>query len=176
MTEPQSSTLSSPLDDVLSLYFHRLESAMSCTGDMIAVGKNLVRNLKQDDTSDETIFHELSVLFPQHGCPLTLYTTKDRDYTTARQSQNALLIEANDILCRANSEFANKRRCIETERAARLLQTLSSSLTSPPAASYSFIQSQTHQSAVIKPGQYVSVEQDLSAGSCSHGSEAWVKS
>ena len=103
-------------------------------------GKNLVRNLKQDNNSDETIFHELSVLFPQHGCPLTLYTTKDMDYMTAHRSQNALLREANDVLCNANSEFANKRRCIKTKRAARLLQTLSSSLTScPPATSYSFI-------------------------------------
>ena len=140
MTEPQSSTLSPPLDDVLILYFHRLESAMNCTGDIIAVGKNLVCNLKLDNNSDETIFHELSVLFPQHGCPLTLYTTKDMDYMTAHRSQNALLREANDVLCNANSEFANKRRCIKTKRAARLLQTLSSSLTScPPATSYSFI-------------------------------------
>ena len=108
MTEPQSSTLSPPLDDVLNLYFHRLESAMSCSGDMIAVGKNLVCNLKQDDTSDEAIFHELSALFPQHGCPLMLYTTQDRNYMTARQSQNALLKVANDVSCRANSEFANK--------------------------------------------------------------------
>ena len=175
MTEPQSSALSPPLDDVLNMYFHRLESAMSCTGDMIAVGNNLVHNLKQNYTSDETIFHELSVLFPQHGCPLTLYTTQDRDYMTARWSQNALLKEANDVSWRENSEFANKRQCIETERAARLLQTLSSSLTSPPATNYSFIRSQTQQSAVIKPGQYVSVEQDLSAGSCSHGGEAWVE-
>ena len=68
MTEPQSSTLSPPLDDVPNLYFHRLESgAMSCTGDMIAAGMNLVHNLKQDDTSDEIIFHELSVLFLQNG-------------------------------------------------------------------------------------------------------------
>ena len=80
MTEPQSFTLSPPLDHVLNLYFHRLESAMNCTGDIIAVGKNLVRNLKQDNNSDEAmIFHELLVLFPQHGCPLTLYTTKDRE-------------------------------------------------------------------------------------------------
>ena len=62
MTEPQSSTLSPPLDDVLNLYFHRLESAMNCTGDIIAVGKNLVRNLKQDNNSDETIFQAVGTL------------------------------------------------------------------------------------------------------------------
>ena len=59
MTELQYSTLSPPLDDALNLYFHRLESAMSCTGDMIAVRNNLVHNLKQNDTSNETTFHEL---------------------------------------------------------------------------------------------------------------------
>ena len=47
----------------------RLESAISCIGDMIAVGKNHVCNLKQDDTSNETIFHELSVLFPHFWMP-----------------------------------------------------------------------------------------------------------
>ena len=51
----------------------------------------------------------------------------------------------------------------------------STSLTSPPATSYLFIQSQTQQSAVIKPGQYVNVAQDLSSGHCSHaGGKAWV--
>jgi hypothetical protein len=80
-----------------------------------------------------------------------LYTTKDRDYMTPRRSQNALLKEANDVSsCARNSEFANKRLFIETERAARLLQTRSTSLTSPPATNYLFIQSQTQQSAIIK--------------------------
>ena len=40
----------------------------------------------------------------------------------ARRSQNELLKEANDVSCCANSEFANKRRYIETERAACLLK------------------------------------------------------
>jgi hypothetical protein len=56
-------------------------------------------------------------------------TTKHRDYMTAHRSQNALLkAGANDVSYRANSEFANKRRYIETERAARLLKTLPISL------------------------------------------------
>jgi hypothetical protein len=39
MSEPQSSTLTPPLDDVLNLYFHRLESTMNNTGEILAAGK-----------------------------------------------------------------------------------------------------------------------------------------
>jgi hypothetical protein len=78
MTEPQSSTLSPPLDDVLILYFHRLESAMNCTGDIIAVGKNLVCNLKLDNNSDETIFHELS---SSHSMDAHLHYTQQKTGT-----------------------------------------------------------------------------------------------
>ena len=171
----QSSNLPPLLDDVLNLYFQRLENTMKCPGHIVSVGKNLVHNLKRENATDEAIFHELAALFPQGGCPLEIYTTKDKDYTAARRSENALLREANDVSFRANSEFANKRRCIEAERGAQLLQTMASSLMTPPAASQSFMQSQGHQSAAIKPGQYVNVAQDLSPGHCPHGGEAWVK-
>ncbi len=120
----------------------------------------------------------MSCWYSSHSMDAHLHYTQQKtgsDHMTAHRSQNALVREVNDILCSANSEFANKRRCIETERAARLPQTLSSRLTSPPATSYSFIQRQTQQSAAIKPGQYVSIEKDLSAGRYSHGGEAWVK-
>jgi hypothetical protein len=86
----------------------------------------------------------LTALFPQGGCPLEIYTTKDKDYMAARRSENALLREANDVSIRANSEFANKRQCIEAERAAQILQTMASSFTTPIAASHSFIQSKGH--------------------------------
>ena len=57
------------------------------------------------------------------------YTTKHRDYMTARRSQNALLqAEANDVLCRANSEFAKKSDILKLKEQRALLKTLPISL------------------------------------------------
>ena len=85
---------------------------MDRPGDVASVGKNLVHNLQRKNTSDEAIFHELRPAhFPQGGRPLAICTTKD---------------QANGVAFFAHSAFANKRRCIETERAAQFLQTMAS--------------------------------------------------
>ena len=79
----QSSNLPPLLDDVLNLYFQRLENTMECPSHIVSVVKNLVHNLKRENATDKGIFHELVALFPQGGCPLEIYTTKDKDYMAA---------------------------------------------------------------------------------------------
>ena len=81
---------------------------MECSGDA-AVGKNLVNNLKSNNASNEVIYKELSALFPDVGCPLVRYETVDSAYMTARRSEQAVWREADEVACRADSEFANKR-------------------------------------------------------------------
>ena len=55
----QSSNLPPLLDDVLNLYFDRLENTMDRPGDVASpVGKNIVHNMQQKNMSDEAIFHE----------------------------------------------------------------------------------------------------------------------
>jgi hypothetical protein len=97
---------------------------MSCKGDMAADGKNLVRNLKQDDTSDETIFHELSVLFvPQHhyanNLPkkVTISTahnnTREAVTSGTKAAKSAINNHNSDMLrvhIRATVHGANRRR------------------------------------------------------------------
>ena len=166
----QQSSIIPPLDDVLLLYFQRLES-MECSNDIhVAAGKNLVNNLKRENTPVEVIFRELTALFPDAGCPLAQYTTIDGGYMAARRSEHAVRREATEVASRADAEFVNKRQCIEAERKAQRQQTLATNLTSPPAT-----KSTIHSQSAIKPGQYVLVLQDLSPGKCSCGGEAWVQ-
>ncbi|KAI2498747.1 hypothetical protein MHU86_15758 [Fragilaria crotonensis] len=167
---PQSSNLPS-LEDVLRIYFQRLESMMECSHDILTVGRNLVKNLKRENASNTVIFHELSGLFPNVGCPLVQYHKVDNSYIAAQRSEHAVRREAREVATRADAEFVNKRQCIEAERKTQREQTLATNLTSPPCSTSNKVN--RHQSA-IRPGQYVLVSQDLSPGKFSHGGEAWV--
>ena len=109
MTEPQSSTLSPPIDDVLNLYFHRLESAMGCTAGMIAVEKNLVCSSKQDDTSNETLLHEMSVLSPQHGSPSLAAVKRTRNLPSSSHPIS-IVFERNDTSLSLATLLALTRR------------------------------------------------------------------
>jgi hypothetical protein len=77
------------------------------------------------------------------------------------------------VACRADSEFANKRWCINAERMAQCVQALATDLTMTPPISNSVRQDQS--ATPIKSGQYVIVIPDLSTRKFSHGGKAWVK-
>jgi hypothetical protein len=169
--QPLNTQQHPPLEHVLQVYFHSLESMGR--SDDAAVGKNLVDNFKRENASHEQIYNELMALFPDIGCPLARYQTVDSAYMTARRSEQAVRREADEVACRADSEFVNKRICIEAERTARRVQTLATDLTTAPPISNSVSKDQS--ATPIKPGQYVIVTPDLSPGKFSHGGEAWVK-
>ncbi|KAI2509245.1 hypothetical protein MHU86_5133 [Fragilaria crotonensis] len=167
----QQSSNFPPLDNVLRIYFQCLES-MKCSNDILDVGKNLVNNLKRENTPADMIFKELMTLFPDAGCPLARYTTVNHGYMAARCSEHAVRREANQVASRADAEFDNKRQCLEAEWKARCEQTLATNLTTPPATKNA---GQKDSQSSIKPGQYVLVLQDLLPGKFSHGGEAWVQ-
>ena len=139
-----------------------------------AVGKNLVENLKrQENAADEQIYNELAALFPDVQSPLVQYERVDSGFMAARRSEQAVRREANDVSSRADTEFVNKRKCIEAERKAHPEQVLATHLTTPPPTNNKVKEDQS--ASPVKPGQYVFVAQDLSPGKFSHGGEAWVK-
>jgi hypothetical protein len=166
----QSSNLPPLADDVLRIYFQRLES-MECSSDILAAGKNLVINLKRVNTPDTVIFKELMALFPDVGCPLAQYQTVDNSYMAARRSEHPVRREAHEVASCADEEFVNKRQCIEVEWKAQREQTLATNLTTPPSTRDKKVK---QDQSAIEPGQYVAAREDLSPGKFSHGGDAWV--
>jgi hypothetical protein len=79
---------SPPLEDVLRVYFNSLESMERL--DNTAVGKNLVKNFKGENASNNEIYNELTALFPDVGCPLVWYEKVDSGFKTARPSEQAV--------------------------------------------------------------------------------------
>ncbi len=77
------------LDNVLRISFQRLES-MECSGDILAVGRKLLKNLKRENTPNTVIFQELSALFPDVGCSLAQYQTVDNSYMAAQRLEHAV--------------------------------------------------------------------------------------
>ncbi len=106
------------------------------------------------------IFKELKAFFPNVGCPLALYMTKDSGYMAARRSEHAVWRAANEVASRADKEFVNKWQCIEAERKARHKQMLATNVTAPPSTK----EKSEHGRSPIKPGQYALVAQDLLPG------------
>ncbi len=164
---PQSSNLP-PLDDVLRIYFQRLES-MECSSDILAAGKAI--NLKRENTPDTVIFNKLTALFPDVGCHLAQYQTVDNSYMAARRSEHPVRREAHEVASRADEEFVNKRQCIEAEWKAQREQTLATNLTTTPSTRDKKVK---RDQSAINPGQYVAVTEDLSPGKFSHGGDARV--
>ena len=96
---PQSSNTQCPppLEDVLRIYFHHLESrGRSNGGPDAAVARNLVINLQRENAGDGQIYKELKALSPDAGCPLARYIT-DSSYITARRSEQVLKRQADEV-------------------------------------------------------------------------------
>ena len=102
MTRQSSMTQRSrSLDHILLVYFHSLESMER--SDDAAVRKNLVKNLKGENASDEEINNKLTALFPDVGCPLVRCEIVDSVYKTARRSVQAVQREADEVARRAET-------------------------------------------------------------------------
>ena len=131
---------------------------------------NLVRNHQMLCSSDATIYGEIAKLFPHVGCPLAVYEKEGAQaHVAAQAAVKRVRKERTSATARVESEYDNKRRCIELENA--VLNQQSSDLCTPQfkAPRLSYI-------SPIHVGEYVLVKADLSPGKCSHGGTGFVTS
>lgn len=137
--------------------------------------RNLVKNLKQVETSDTAIYDELAALHPEAGCPLVFYEEfflpNDISSQKAQKAAAKLKKRAAQTTKDASAEFANKKRCSEFEIATLKRGVSLSNLTTAPKPKRQAIST---PKIAISVGSYVQVEPDLSPGKKSFGGTGYV--
>jgi hypothetical protein len=136
----------------------------------------LIASWQHHGRTDDEIYDELEVMFPDHGHPLSWYeyaeSINPENHNIAVAAKKKIDSDVRQASAAAMTEYDKKRKCVELEWVEREKSIQICSITKKGA---------THRmlagldaSLAIKVGDFVNVQPDLSPSKMSHGGKGFV--